>query len=225
MRSNVSFPLVMMIAEIGALRNRDGEVRDERGLLDVIKAWSDAGVNVIQIRGGGHTDRELVEFVRRVLMEVNRKQTSIVVNDRPDIALVVGADGLHIKDDGSAASEIRSLGPVDWLVGCSVHSLSRASSVALDGGADYVLAGNVFPTDSKPGKRGLGLEELRNIVTASTVPVVAVGGVCLSNISDVAGTGICGIAAIGSFLRDYARSREDRAALVSSCYRQLGRTV
>ena len=66
MRSNVSFPLVMMIAEIGALRNRDGEVRDERGLLDVIKAWSDAGVNVIQIRGGGHTDRELVEFVRRV---------------------------------------------------------------------------------------------------------------------------------------------------------------
>ena len=137
----------------------------------------------------------------------------------------MGADGVHIKDDGSAASEIRSLGPVDWLVGCSVHSSSRASSVALDGGADYVLAGNVFPTDSKPGKRGLGLEELRNIVTASTVPVVAVGGVCLSNISDVAGTGICGIAAIGSFLHDYARSREDRAALVSSCYRQLGRTV
>jgi len=225
MRSNVLFPLVMMIADIGVLKNHGGRVRDERELLNLIKAWSDAGVNVIQIRGRAGTDLELVEFVRRVLAQVNRRQTSVIVNDRPDIALVVGADGVHMKDDGSVASEIKSLGPADWLVGCSVHSSSGASRVALDGGADYILAGNVFATDSKPGKPGLGLENLRNIVTASTVPVVAVGGLSWSNISDVAGLGVRGIAAIGAFMRDYALSGEDRAALVSSCYRQLRRTA
>lgn len=225
MRSNVLFPLVMMIADIGVLDNHGGSVRDERELLNLIKAWSDAGVNVIQIRGRAGTDLELVEFVRRVLAQVNRRQTSVIVNDRPDIALVVGADGVHMKDDGSVASEIKSLGPADWLVGCSVHSSSGASRVALDGGADYILAGNVFATDSKPGKPGLGLEKFRNIVTASTVPVVAVGGLSWSNISDVAGLGVCGIAAIGAFVRDYAPSGEDRAALVSSCYRQLRRTA
>ena len=224
MSSTLSFPLVMMIADRGSLERNSHGVHDEEGLLKLIKDWSDAGVNVIQIRGEARTDNELVEFVKQVLIQVDRKQTKVVVNNRPDIALVSGADGVHLKDDGSTASEIRSIGPVNWIVGCSVHSSLGASKVALDGGPDYIVAGNVFATNSKPGRPGLGVEKLRDIVTASEVPVVAVGGLSFSNIAGVAGTGVRGIAGIGAFMRDASRSREDRLALVCECNRQLGRS-
>ena len=225
MSTTLSFPLVMMIADRGSLKTNSYGVHDEEGLLKLIKKWSDAGVNVIQIRGDARTDNELVEFVKQVLIQVDRKQTRVLVNDRPDIALVAGADGVHLKDDGSTASEIKSIGPANWVVGCSVHSSLGASKVSLDGAADYILVGNVFATNSKLGRPGLGVEKLRNIVTASEVPVVAVGGLSFSNIAGVAGTGIHGIAGIGAFMRKNGRLREDRLTLVSDCYRKLGRIV
>ena len=116
----------------------------------------------------------------------------VVVNDRPDVALAAGAGGVHLKDDERSATRVRTLGPRDWILGRSVHDVTGARRAAESGAVDYLLAGTVFGSASKPGRRALGLDALRDIVRASTRPVLAIGGVRVTDGAAVAATGAAG---------------------------------
>ena len=133
------------------------------------------------------------------LLEATRGTfTRVIVNDRLDVALACGAAGVHLRGDSIAVADARRLAPGGFLIGRSVRGVDEAVGSA---GADYLVAGTVFPTDSKAGSAAwLGADGLRAIVRAVRTPVLAIGGVTERTVGDVAAAGAAGFAAIGLFL-------------------------
>ncbi len=157
-----------------------------------------AGVDLIQVRERDLEASALVEMVRAIVDAVSGGATRVVVNDRLDVALACGAHGVHLRTDSIPPSLARTLAPAGFLIGRSVHSAGEASRVAAD--VDYLIAGTVFTTASKPpGHVPLGVAGLRAIVRSVRVPVLAIGGVTSERIAELRGSGAAGIAAIGLF--------------------------
>jgi thiamine-phosphate diphosphorylase len=122
----------------------------------------------------------------------------VVVNDRLDVALASGADGVHLRGDSIPPGSARSIAPPGFLIGRSVHHVEEARAVAPD--VDYLVAGTVFPTSSKAGRtEWLGVEGLGRICRSVSVPVLAIGGMTPDRLADVATSGAAGVAAIGLF--------------------------
>jgi thiazole tautomerase (transcriptional regulator TenI) len=208
-------PAIYLVTSGAARAAGDRSVDD---LVALAARASAAGVNVVQLREPQLADTALLPLTRRVLGAVDRSRTLVVVNDRPDVAVAAGADGVHLRSSAMAASRVRAIAPPAFVVGRSVHSATEAREAAADGGADYLIFGTVFPSASKPaGHPTAGVEELRKACAASTRPVVAIGGLTAARAAEVAAAGAAGVAAIGMF-RDADRDT-DLAALV----RQLRR--
>ncbi|HEY7449708.1 MAG TPA: thiamine phosphate synthase [Vicinamibacterales bacterium] len=169
-------------------------------LVALAGAAAAAGVNLIQIRENDLDSRTLCELVRSCVRAAAGSQARVVVNDRLDVALAGGADGVHLRSDSPAAVRVRQVVPARFLVGRSVHGAEEAEKAAAEGGLDYLIAGTIFPSGSKPGQTGfLGLDGLQAVVRRVTLPVLAIGGVTTETVADVAGTGVRGVAAIGMF--------------------------
>jgi thiamine-phosphate pyrophosphorylase len=142
-------------------------------------------------------------LVAEVVRLTRATGTRVVVNERLDVALACGADGVHLRGDSISAARARSMAPAGFLIGRSVHGVDEAVRAAP--GVDYLIAGTVFPTPSKPGRHELlGIEGLAAIGRAVTVPVLAIGGVSMDRIGTVAEAGAAGLAAIGLFLEQGA---------------------
>jgi thiamine-phosphate pyrophosphorylase len=168
-----------------------------RTIVDQVRLAVDAGIDLVQIRERDLDGGVLARLVDAVLAVTRGSSTRVVVNDRLDVALACGADGVHLREDSIPVSAARRLAPSPFLVGRSVHSVEAARSSA---GADYLIAGSIFPTASKGGApASLGLDGLRAIVHAAPAPVLAIGGVTLDKIDAIRATGAAGIAAIGLF--------------------------
>ena len=210
-----SRPLICLVTDRGALA--DAAAGDEslatRQLLEVIADCADAGIDLVQIREPGLSDRRLLGLVRGAVDCTRTTAARVVVNDRPDVALAAGAGGVHLKDDERSATRVRTLGPRDWILGRSVHDVTGARRAVESGAVDYLLAGTVFRSASKPGRRALGLDALRDIVRASTRPVLAIGGVRVTDGAAVAATGAAGVAGIRLFRCASSRERREQMAL------------
>jgi thiamine-phosphate diphosphorylase len=130
---------------------------------------------------------------------VRNTVTRVVVNDRLDVALTSGADGVHLRADSIPPEAARAIAPPGFLIGRSVHSLDEA--VDASAGVDYLIAGTVYPSASKPGMTEmLGLHGLAEIAGAVHVPVLGIGGITIDRLGDVARAGAAGVAAIGLFV-------------------------
>ena len=132
------------------------------------------------------------EFLARakVLADVCRRAGVLfVVNDRPDVAVLCGADGVHVGQGDLPAAEVRKVVGRDMLVGVSTHSAEQARQAARDG-ADYVGIGPVFPSGTKPRDFVAGLAAARDVAAAVKIPAVAIAGITESNVDDVMSTGV-----------------------------------
>ena len=109
----------------------------------------------------------------------------------------MGADGIHVGQHDMEAGDVRRLLGPDRILGVSAQTVEQAL-LAQERGADYLGVGAVFPTGSKDDADDVSFEELRAICEAVTIPVVAIGGISLSNVKKLAGSGICGIAVISA---------------------------
>jgi thiamine-phosphate diphosphorylase len=174
----------------------------ERPLLELIAEAVQAGVDLIQIRERRLDDRALADLTRRAVDASRGTGSRILVNDRVDIALAAHAGGVHLRGDSVAASRIRALAPDGFLIGRSVHDPAEAAAVEADGGCDYLVFGTVFPSTSKPSTDAVsGPEALREVCARVAIPVLAIGGISIENVSQVAASGASGIAAISLFER------------------------
>lgn len=184
-----------------------------RRLLEQTRAAVHAGVDLIQVRERDLAAADLAVLVDEILGLTRGSATRVVVNDRLDVALACGADGVHLRSDSVSPMAARRLAPGGVLVGRSVHGADEAKSAT---GADYVIAGPVFPTSSKPASTPwLGVEGLRAIVLAARMPVLAIGGVTLDGLEAIARTGAAGVAAIGLFQTAEGAAGPDRSAQIS----------
>jgi thiamine-phosphate pyrophosphorylase len=157
-----------------------------------------AGVTLVQIRERDLSARVLTELTAGVVAATRGTRTKVVVNDRVDVALSTGADGVHLRGDSFGAARARALAPPAWIVGRSIHDVGEAELQGQD--VDYVIFGTVFPTASKAGAAPAGLAALRSAAAASPCPVLAIGGVSTDNVREAAATGVAGVAAIELFL-------------------------
>jgi thiamine-phosphate pyrophosphorylase len=172
--------------------------RGRRCLVDQAQHAADAGVDIVQVRERDLPAAALAALVRDLLAAVHGTRTRIVVNDRLDVAVACGADGVHLRGDSMPIDAARRLAPDGFAIGKSVHSTEDAIAAA---GADYLVAGTVFPTPSKDRSVTLlGVEGLRRIATAVSIPVLGIGGMTEERISEIARSGAAGWAAIGLFM-------------------------
>jgi thiamine-phosphate pyrophosphorylase len=159
-----------------------------------------AGVDLIQIREGGLSDRRLLELIGRCLEAARGSETAVIVNDRLDLALAAGAGGVHLKAGSMPAGRARELTPPGFLIGQSVHGVTDAITAADGGGLDYLVLGTIFESRSKPGRQALGPDVISEVARVVDRPILAIGGISLSNVADVAVRGASGVAAIGLFM-------------------------
>jgi thiamine-phosphate pyrophosphorylase len=159
-----------------------------------------AGIDVVQVRERDLESGALADLASELIALIPSGTTMrVVINDRLDVALAAGAAGVHLRSNSMPPSAVRSMTPPGFLIGCSVHSPSEAAAIGAD--ADYLIAGTVWESGSKPsGHRVLGIDGLAAVVRAARVPVLAIGGVTAERAADVAGAGAAGIAAIGLFV-------------------------
>ncbi len=166
--------------------------------LPVIRAAVAAGVDFIQIREKDLATRPLLDLARAAVAMAGGSATRILVNDRLDVALAAGADGVHLGTESVPVGEIREQYP-DLLIGASTHNLEEIGRAAREG-ASFAVFGPVFETASKPGYGPpVGLDALREAVKAVKIPVLALGGVTLENAKSCLDAGAAGIAAISLF--------------------------
>jgi len=174
----------------------------DRRIRPLVQQCSDAvraGVDMIQVRERDVDGGPLASLVAELVRLTRGTATRVVVNDRLDVALACGADGVHLRGDSIPPESARSIAPPGFLIGRSVHDEQEAATVAAT--VDYLIAGTVFPTSSKPGlTEWLGLEGLARICDAVAVPVLAIGGITADRLPGVAAAGAAGIAAIGLFM-------------------------
>jgi thiamine-phosphate diphosphorylase len=164
-----------------------------------------SNVDLIQIRERDLEATDLASLVGDLVRLSRGSGTRVVVNDRADIALACGADGAHLRHDSVPAERLRAIVPEGFLIGRSVHKLVEAEGA---GPVDYLIAGTVFPTPSKPDPNPLlGLDGLAAIVQAVAVPVLAIGGIGRDQLDEVAATGAAGVAGIRLFI-DWFDRRE-----------------
>ena len=166
--------------------------RKQADILAAAKRAIQNGVDMIQIREKDLEARSLVELVRKIVEAGAGTHTRVLVNDRLDVALAAGADGIHLPADGLPIHAVREM---IGLVGVSTHTLKEVERAEAEG-ADFAVFGPIFDT---PGKTPLGVEQLRRVTRAVTIPVLAIGGVTGENTSQVIEAGARGIAGIRLF--------------------------
>ena len=158
-----------------------------------------AGIDLIQIREKDLPTRDLMAMVAPAVEAARRTPTKIIVNDRLDVALALGAAGVHLGTQSVPAEAVRQIVPESFLVGVSCHSLAEAEAAQV-AGADYIVFGPVFETPSKL-QFGLpvGLAKLRDAATKLSIPVLALGGITLERVRACLDAGASGIAGISIF--------------------------
>ena len=152
-----------IICVLTRARGRAGSPERE-ALLARLKAAASAGATMIQVRERQLDDRQLITFVREIAVRVRPAGALVTMNDRIDIALAAGADGVHLKSDGPPADDVRRIVPREFLIGRSVHGEDEAADVAASGACDYLMFGTVFPSRSKPPDHPVaGVETLARV--------------------------------------------------------------
>ncbi|HEX9050497.1 MAG TPA: thiamine phosphate synthase [Anaeromyxobacter sp.] len=210
------------------MRTTDGAARRARlaGLYVLVRSPEEAraavsgGARVVQVRMKGAPAGEVLEASRRIVA-LSAARALVLVNDRADLALLSGADGVHLGDEDLPVAEARRLLGPDLLVGRTTRTLEEARA-ALRDGADHVGYGPVFPSRTKPlPVPPRGLDGLRAVVAGLGAPVVAISGIELSNVGDVARAGAACAAVIEAVFG--AGDPADNAARLAAAF-EAGRS-
>lgn len=155
------------------------------------------GATFIQLREKNLDYESFLEEAKEIKELCARYQVPFVINDEVDIAIAMDADGVHVGQSDMEAGDVREkLGP-DKIIGVSAQTVEQAI-LAEKRGADYLGVGAVFPTGSKDDADDVSHETLKAICDAVSIPVIAIGGIGMHNVQELAGTGICGVAVISA---------------------------
>lgn len=162
------------------------------------------GADVIQIREKKAPAAETYALCKSLQTEFRslHRPPSLFVNDRVDVAMAVHARGVHLASRSlplEAARYVQEQALWQCILGVSVHNLEEALQAA-EAGADYITFGHIYASESHQGEPPRGLQALRRVVEAVEIPVIAIGGIDVTNVAPVLDTGCSGVAVIGAVL-------------------------
>jgi thiamine-phosphate pyrophosphorylase len=195
----------------------DTELLKGRSHVSVAEQAINGGARIIQLRDKVRGKKQVLETAGGLRKLCSERDVIFIVNDYADIAVAADADGLHLGQDDLPVKEARKILPVDKIIGCSTTGVKQAVA-AQESGADYVAVGAIYPTESKlstttPAKV-IGLDILKEVKQAVSVPVIAIGGINIGNVAEAVGAGADAIAVIGAVLG--AESPEEASRMMTS---------
>jgi thiamine-phosphate pyrophosphorylase len=163
----------------------------------LVRSLIDAGVGAIQLRDKQLEDRDLLERARLLRRLTQGTATLFIVNDRPDLAALARADGVHVGQEELSVKDARWIVGPEMLIGVSTHSIEQARQAVLDG-ANYIGVGPTFPSGTKTFERFPGIELLREVAAEIRLPAFAIGGIDRQNVAQVLAAGFSRIAVSGA---------------------------
>ncbi len=193
-------PLLYLITSGATTERTTSSTDDFSQILKLTEAAVAASIDLLQIREKNLSTRVLFELASQAAKITRGTSTQLLINDRADVALAAGADGVHLTAQSVPAEVVRPAFGPDLVIGVSTHSKDEAVA-AQNGGADFIVFGPVFdPLSKRTYGEAVGLAALRKVVSmVAHLPVIALGGISLDRIADCARAGAAGIAAITMF--------------------------
>ncbi len=171
---------------------------------DAVRVFREAcggGARILQYRDKTATRKQILKTARVLHNIAAEHRALFIVNDFIDIALLAGADGVHLGQDDIGIRDARKLAPEGFIMGVSTHSVGQAKAAEADG-ADYIGIGPVFSTPAKPDYPPIGIDTVRAVVTCVSIPLVAIGAVDLTNIHRLKEIGVTNVAMVRGFAKD-----------------------
>ena len=176
----------------------DSHLSKGRSHQEVARLACEGGADIIQFRDKDIDDTEFLKIASEIREITRDYGVTFIVNDRLDAAIRSNADGIHVGQDDIPVPDIRKLVGRDFIIGCSVGSVSEAEK-AISDGSDYIALSPIFDTSSKSDAgSGHGIEMLRELRKMTDLPIVAIGGINSENTPHVIGNGADGIAVISA---------------------------
>ena len=168
-----------------------------RDLVDILDAALAGGSRLIQLREKEWPSGRVLPLAERLRARCAAARATFIVNDRVDLAVAAGADGVHVGQDDLPARAVRPLLRPGMILGVSTHSVAQARAAQADG-ADYIAVGSMFPTRSKAEFELVGTDLLRKLRAEIRVPLVGIGGITHANVGEVITAGADGVAVISA---------------------------
>ena len=172
-------------------------LKDGEALADVVETVLQNGATFLQIREKDLAEDAFEAEAERLKALCARHSVPFVVNDSVEIALQCGADGVHVGQSDIKGRDIRAIIGPDKILGISAGTVEEAVA-AEQAGADYIGVGAVFATSTKKNARNMTVEQLKEIVSSVSIPVVAIGGINAENILQLCGSGVDGVAVVSA---------------------------
>jgi len=202
-------PRIILIADTGV-------VGRER-LPEVIESCLRAGLDGVMLREKRLPAAETFELALKLKDKTASQGALLIINDRVDVAIASGADGVHLPGAGLPVGRVKPMLPAGIIIGKSAHTMDEAAAARREG-ADYITVAPVFPTASKPCAAPMGVERFENIASNAQIPAYALGGINPSNARQVMKAGAAGVAVISAVLK-----APDPAGAVKSLSQSLER--
>lgn len=182
---------IYLVTDDGCLQGRE--------LLDCVREALEGGVTLVQYRAKTASSAEMYNEALQLKALCDSFKVPLIINDRLDIAMAVGAAGVHLGQDDLPCAAARKILGEDYIIGVSAHNPAEAKA-ALQSGADYLGCGAVFGTATKADVKKLGTEGLTAICREKGLPVVGIGGVTADNYREVRAAGADGAAIVSGIL-------------------------
>lgn len=159
-------------------------------LARVTREMIAGGIDVIQLRAKGHSEADIERWGRELLPFCRDGGIPLIINDSPEVAAAIGADGVHVGQDDAAMDDVRAIVGDEMLVGRSTHSVDQAAAAAADPRTDCIGFGPLFATPTKPTYTPIGTREIQQVHEAHPdMPIFCIGGIKKENLPDVTAAG------------------------------------
>ncbi|MGM9936251.1 MAG: thiamine phosphate synthase, partial [Candidatus Ornithomonoglobus sp.] len=181
----------------------------QRSLGGDIEAAIKGGAGLIQLREKNIPDEKYLEYAEEALAVCRKHNVPLIINDNIDVCLKSGADGVHLgQGDASPADARRILGS-GAIIGVTAKTAEQAQKAYSDG-ADYIGSGAVFGTVTKGDAKKMSIDTLKEITAVSKLPVYAIGGINIDNVSELSGSGVYGIAVVSGIFKGDIEANSQR---------------
>ena len=191
----------------------DTQALKGRSHIEVASEIIRGGARTIQLRDKLSSKKELLPIAQQLEKLCAEHNVLFIINDYLDLALAADADGLHLGQDDLPTRVARKLLPIDKILGCSTTTAEQAVAAEADG-ADYIAIGSIYPSPSKEEAEVVGLERLRQVREAVSLPLVAIGGISKDNAAEVIAAGASSVAVISAILQ--AESAEEATRQIAT---------
>jgi thiamine-phosphate pyrophosphorylase len=184
--------------------------------VEIARKVAEGGADIIQLRDKARTGKDLLSIAIQIREIAHASGASFIVNDRLDLALASDADGVHLGHEDLPVPFARRISPRGFIIGTSVRTVQEAL-IAESEGADYIALSPIFDTATKSDAGpGNGLQRLKEIKSAISIPVIAIGGINKGNVGQVIGSGADGVAVISAIVgqKDIVKATAEMRSLI-----------